>query len=1440
MGGKRSTTTSKVTIPPEVLARYNAVNARAETAAATPYQAFGNTASDYVAQMNAQQYAGIADINAKAGSYQPYLDQATSATQAGMGPAYAGIDNYMSPYIKNVADTTGAYMRQQQEQAQSGALGTAAMSGAFGGDRAGIAAANLQQQNQMGYGKTMADIMNQGYTQALGASQADLARQLQGGSQMAELGAQSQQLGLQGAQAKIAAGTMEQQTEQAGKDAMINQFMQEKGYPFQVAQFLANIAMGTGAASGSTTATTAPRNWMGFADGGGVSGPRTYSQGQIGGQGYVPAGDLPVGQLMVADPPQEGQSNGMDEMIKIIEMVSGMASGGVAGGRHGYATDGGVEDLGNRIRLDDLLIEQFGGVKPVVSDGKDGKLGTGRGILGTNPQYPGSRVLAPMTTEQLRNRVNDPDYYDFVGFQTARNLSDARTQAETNPANMGYGAGQNMGNQSRVYPYPPSPTTGVVAPAAPTTGVVAPTPAATLPTFKTKFGSKLTLNPDGSSSVAYPDGTVEQLIKYDTDKALEYHGTTAEELRASQTPAPATTGVAARGPIAALQISPEEKAADRAMMARALGAREPRANERYMLPTGLVRPPGEALETLDFGAMLNAEDTTPVPVIAPTPTLGTPPRPPTMVDMEPVPSQFFGNITRDTRGNLYAENGTRMITDPDEKNIAAREFSNEMKRRALVAEQKTFEAGDSPLFLADAFQAGQNVRDAKEAEAQAQANLGDLPLQRPTYSSRFDVPAGSMPAAPPPRYEIPTGLGSPTAFGLPPLPTPTGGVVVPAMTARPSGVQQPMAFTAGEKPSPAPAADLGTPPNSGLAPTTSPRPPARPADLGTPPAVAEPELGAGIIVGNRMTPAPEGIGYDIDRLAAAVRFQESGSPSGNYGVLGAPVEREGGRTDRAYGAYQIMGDNIPQWTKEILGYSMTPEEFLRDPQAQDTVAKAKLDQMYQQHGSIEDVASVWFSGRPLNNNNSVDKTSGKTVPSYVSDVMNKYYGGGEGSPTNYSRGSVNEGVPSFDGGLGGADMARQRDGLPNRDKPYDQRNFLGKFFRNEDGSLNTNALLSVLMGVGKAAEAQTISPLGGILSGIGGGAEAYKGLTKQAADVAQTQALTNQTNIEAAAARFRVGPDGMPMVIMPDGSNVDYYTFKNSPELQAKLGSAQTAAIVKAAEAAGVAAAASAPDAAIYSTPEVQNAFNNELVTLRSLQGDRSSSNTIVSNINNAAAAAGGNMRANTFMQFNAFAGLNGNPPLEKGGYQAGLRANIAKALDLLGSTVGLERDSSFAAETDIIKKAASILGTEAASNLDQGTLGALQEIMQSLPNADQDPKASAKLMASIIQSQQRAIDLKNWNDGYISRENGNPTMTAFGSEAKFNDNTAQLYEQEKPYLEALVLKGGDPSTADPASGMTPVQMLTSGQLNPQETADVLSQLFPQGYPSHLVTTFSR
>lgn len=275
MGGKTSTTTQQVQIPPEVLARYNAVNAQAQNVAQKPFQIYSTDPADFVAQLNPQQLTGIENVNTAAGAYQPYLAGATGATMAGMAsanPADLEIGKYMNPFQQDVINATMNRMRQEQEQAQSGALGTAISSGAFGGDRAGIAAANLAQQQGMATGATLAGLNAQNYQQALqtaqqqqgvglGAEQANLARLLSGGQQMGNLGQLAQGLGLQGAEAQINAGTLAQQTEQAGKSAIYNQFQQEQAYPFQVAQFLANIAMGTGALSGSTTTTTQPTSF---------------------------------------------------------------------------------------------------------------------------------------------------------------------------------------------------------------------------------------------------------------------------------------------------------------------------------------------------------------------------------------------------------------------------------------------------------------------------------------------------------------------------------------------------------------------------------------------------------------------------------------------------------------------------------------------------------------------------------------------------------------------------------------------------------------------------------------------------------------------------------------------------------------------------------------------------------------------------------------------------------------------------------------------------------------------------------------------------------------------------------------------------------------------------------------------------------------------------
>jgi hypothetical protein len=380
-GGKSSTSTSSVSIPPEVLARYNAVNARAESVAQQPFTPYGG---QFVAPLTQTQQAGIANVSQAAGAAQPYYQAAGTALLGGAAQAqpyyqaatqdiYGGqaaaaplqtaaaqniagaqaaaqpyqgmatgfglagarqiapgglnVGAYMSPYTEAVAQPTYQALRQQQEQERQRMLGEQIRGGAFGGDRGKIAQANLAQQQNLATAQALGNIYQQGYGQALGAAQqqqgvalqaeqanrqaqqqaanqflgigqqafgqgaqtaqqqAALGQQLFGqGAQAAQtqqalgqglygigagvsqglagLGTGAQQAALQGGQAQLAAGTVEQQTQQAQNQALYNQFLQQQGYPFQVAQFLANIAMGTGALSGSTTTTTQPQSFF--------------------------------------------------------------------------------------------------------------------------------------------------------------------------------------------------------------------------------------------------------------------------------------------------------------------------------------------------------------------------------------------------------------------------------------------------------------------------------------------------------------------------------------------------------------------------------------------------------------------------------------------------------------------------------------------------------------------------------------------------------------------------------------------------------------------------------------------------------------------------------------------------------------------------------------------------------------------------------------------------------------------------------------------------------------------------------------------------------------------------------------------------------------------------------------------------------------------------
>lgn len=102
------------------------------------------------------------------------------------------------------------------------------------------------------------------------------------------------------------------------------------------------------------------------------------------------------------------------------------------------------------------------------------------------------------------------------------------------------------------------------------------------------------------------------------------------------------------------------------------------------------------------------------------------------------------------------------------------------------------------------------------------------------------------------------------------------------------------------------------------------------------------------------------------------------SSGGDYNALG-PVT-DGG--DRAYGAYQVMGNNVPDWTEKHYGTRLTPDQFLDNKDAQDAVFNGEFGSYVKKYGNPQDAASMWFSGKPMAQAGDASD-GGLTVPQYV-------------------------------------------------------------------------------------------------------------------------------------------------------------------------------------------------------------------------------------------------------------------------------------------------------------------------------------------------------------------------------------------------------------------------------------------------------------------------
>lgn len=87
----------------------------------------------------------------------------------------------------------------------------------------------------------------------------------------------------------------------------------------------------------------------------------------------------------------------------------------------------------------------------------------------------------------------------------------------------------------------------------------------------------------------------------------------------------------------------------------------------------------------------------------------------------------------------------------------------------------------------------------------------------------------------------------------------------------------------------------------------------------------------------------------------------------------------------ALGRWQVLPSNVAAWTKEALGHSLTPDEFLHSHAAQDAVARTKLGGYYEQYG-LRGAAAAWYSGSASNKNNTASQGAYPSIYAYTETV----------------------------------------------------------------------------------------------------------------------------------------------------------------------------------------------------------------------------------------------------------------------------------------------------------------------------------------------------------------------------------------------------------------------------------------------------------------------
>lgn len=233
----------------------------AQQVAAIPYQAYGGPriAQFRPQEMQAFQTAEQAATN-QVGSQQ--LQQATEAAQraAGYSPQQfqQNVAGFMSPFQSSVVDATMARLAQARAERDAATKAQLAKSGAFGNERRGVYEAQLAAEQDLNTAQTLANLYNQGYTQAAGFAQGLPTQQLAGAKALADYGSQALTNQQTYANMLSASGQAQRDMAQRNLELAYQDFQAQRAYPQQQLQTLLAGSTGLPSPMSTTQTTTTP------------------------------------------------------------------------------------------------------------------------------------------------------------------------------------------------------------------------------------------------------------------------------------------------------------------------------------------------------------------------------------------------------------------------------------------------------------------------------------------------------------------------------------------------------------------------------------------------------------------------------------------------------------------------------------------------------------------------------------------------------------------------------------------------------------------------------------------------------------------------------------------------------------------------------------------------------------------------------------------------------------------------------------------------------------------------------------------------------------------------------------------------------------------------------------------------------------------------------